>query len=119
MRMAASGACHTGIVCPLLNLNDIINGVDGGKKLRLTATIPFGSRTATNQTINGLISNNQTGSRRLCASFNSLTDAPMVRKIELKSRTPKIWKTINQGNCVQSRLSSQAFLLATIYAPHA
>ena len=72
-----------GIVCPTAKRNDIISGADGGKKLSVTGIAAFGSRTAMNQTIIGAASINQTGNNKLCASFNSPTEAPIARKIEL------------------------------------
>ena len=88
MTTAASGGCQNGTVVPDAKRNTIIMGHDGGKKLNVVATIPFGSRMAMNHTIIGAISTNHTGSNNVCASFSSLTDAPTVKKIELKKRTP-------------------------------
>ena len=85
---AANGGCQNGTVVPDARRKTIIIGQEGGKKLKVVETIPFGSRTAMNQTIIGAISTSQTGSSKVWASFNSLTDAPIVKKMELKNNTP-------------------------------
>ena len=86
--IAARGGCQNGTVVPDARRSTIIMGQDGGKKLNVVATIPLGSRTAMNQTIIGAIKTNHTGNKSVCAYFSSFTDAPTVRKIELKKRTP-------------------------------
>jgi len=88
MTIAAKGGCQNGTVVPDARRRTIIIGLDGGKKLNVVATIPLGSRIAMNQTIIGAINTSQTGNNSVCASLSSLTDAPTVRKIELKKRTP-------------------------------
>ena len=64
MIIAARNGCHQGTAVPVDSLKIIVIGQLGGKKLNAVATIPLGSRTATNQTITGAISIIQTGNSK-------------------------------------------------------
>src|SRR5689334_13959051 len=57
-------------------------GVSGGIRDMTTAIVEFGSRTTLNHTNIGQTSSSMTGVIMLCASFMSVTEAPIAMKIE-------------------------------------
>src|SRR5262249_44209971 len=70
-------------------------GVSGGIRDMASAIVELGSRTTLNHTNIGLTSNSMAGVIMLCASFMSVTEAPIAMKIEPNIKTASAIKAIN------------------------
>src|SRR5215467_14627725 len=78
-------------------------GVRGGMRDIASANVEFGSRTTLNHTNIGLTSSSMTGVIMLCASFMSVTEAPIAMKIEPNIKMASDRKAINHHTWSQGK----------------